>query len=151
MRYVTVLLLVILSASCATSGKKVFSNDEGAIRGYDPVAYFTDGGPKEGMDTITHQYNGAIWRFATEEHRELFTADPEKYAPQYGGYCAYAMANGFFVSTDPNAWHIHEDKLYLNYSLGVRERWRKDIPSYITKADKNWAESIPSQISAEVR
>jgi YHS domain-containing protein len=132
----------MLTVSCAHTGERVFIHEGSAIRGYDPVAYFTNGEPTQGKETISYQYSGATWQFATEDHRDVFVADPEKYTPQYGGFCAYAMANGFFVSTDPHAWQIHEDKLYLNYSEGVRERWRKNIPKYVAKADENWAEAF---------
>lgn len=109
-----------------------------AIDGYDPVAYFTDGKPVKGSKDHEFDWQGATWRFASAEHRDLFAADPEKYAPQYGGYCAYAVANDSLAGIDPEAWTIHEGKLYLNYSAKIRQQWSEDIPGYIAKADANW-------------
>ena len=113
-----------------------------AIGGYDAVAYFEDGRSIEGEKNITHEYLGAIWRFATAAHRDAFAADPERYAPQYGGYCAFAVSKGYTAAGDPDAWTIHEDKLYLNYSKSVREQWRQDIPGNVAKADVNWPEIL---------
>jgi hypothetical protein len=109
-----------------------------AIEGYDPVAYFTDGKPVAGRPGLEHAWQGATWRFASAEHRDLFAADPGKYAPQYGGYCAYAVAKGKTATIDPEAWSIVDGKLYLNYSLKIRATWEEDIPGYIAKADRNW-------------
>lgn len=109
-----------------------------ALRGYDTVAYFTQGKPVEGSDDYTYDYMGAEWRFSTAEHLAMFKADPEKYAPQYGGYCAWAMANGDTASAEPDLWTIHEGKLYLNYSRSVNERWKADMLNFIEQADAEW-------------
>jgi YHS domain-containing protein len=109
-----------------------------AIKGYDPVAYFTDGKPVEGKQEFAYEWKGAKWFFANAEHRDQFKASPEKYAPQYGGYCAYAVANGKTADIDPKAWKIVNGKLYLNYDLDVQKKWQTDIPGYIDKANKNW-------------
>ena len=109
-----------------------------AIEGYDPVAYFTDGAPVEGKDEFEHEWMGATWYFASAENRDLFVADPEKYAPQYGGYCAYAVAQGGTASIDPEAWHIENGKLYLNLNKDIQAIWQQDVPGYIAKADGNW-------------
>jgi len=109
-----------------------------AIEGYDPVAYFTEGKPVEGSDEYTHEWNGATWQFANAEHLELFKADPEAYAPQYGGYCAYAVAKGSTASIDPEAWDIVDGKLYLNYSKGVQQTWQADRDSYLQQSEANW-------------
>jgi YHS domain-containing protein len=109
-----------------------------AISGTDPVSYFKDGRPIEGKSNITYEWNGATWRFASNENRDLFAAAPEKYAPQYGGYCAWAVSQGYTASTDPEAWSIVDGKLYLNYSKAVRKQWEQDIPGNIKSADKNW-------------
>jgi YHS domain-containing protein len=109
-----------------------------AIGGYDPVAYFTDGKAVEGKDSLEFKWNGATWRFTSQDHLNAFKADPEKYAPQYGGYCAWAVSQGYTASSDPYAWKIVGDKLYLNYSPGVQANWMKDIPGNIAKADANW-------------
>lgn len=117
---------------------RVFSRRGAAINGYDPVAYFTDDKPVRGSEDFTSEYDGAVWRFASAESKATFDADPETYAPQYGGYCAWAVANGYTAKTDPDAWSIEGGKLYLNFSKGVRRRWLKDVPGNIAKGDANW-------------
>jgi YHS domain-containing protein len=109
-----------------------------AVGGYDPVAYFTDGKPVAGSKDITLEHEGATWRFASEANREAFKADPAKYAPQYGGYCAYAVSQGYTAKGDPNAWSVVDGKLYLNYDLNVKKTWEKDTAGYISKANANW-------------
>ncbi|HEX6318414.1 MAG TPA: YHS domain-containing (seleno)protein [Burkholderiales bacterium] len=116
----------------------VFSDASGAIRGYDPVAYFTEGRPVKGSKEFTHRWNGAEWRFASAENRARFAAAPEKYAPQYGGYCAFGVAGGYAVKIEPDAWSVVDGKLYLNYDRSVQASWKKDVPGYIRKADANW-------------
>lgn len=109
-----------------------------AIDGTDPVAYFTAGKPVEGSSDFTHDWNGATFRFSSAENRDLFAANPEKYAPQYGGYCAWAVSQGYTASTDPEAWKIVDGKLYLNYSKSVQQTWEQDIPGNIASGDANW-------------
>ncbi|MEO8195370.1 MAG: YHS domain-containing (seleno)protein [Thermoanaerobaculia bacterium] len=109
-----------------------------AIDGWDPVAYFTDSKPVEGNKQFTFEWNGAIWHFASAAHRELFVQAPEKYAPQYGGYCAWAVSQGYTADIDPQAWKIEGGRLFLNYSLDVQKKWAVDIPGNIVKADANW-------------
>ena len=109
-----------------------------ALKGYDPVAYFAQGKPVQGKPEITASHEGATYRFASAANRDAFAAAPGKYAPQYGGYCAYGMASGYKAPIEPDAWTIVEGKLYLNYNQSVRSRWSSDIPGYIRKADTNW-------------
>lgn len=110
-----------------------------AIKGYDPVAFYEDGKPVKGSDKYEYKWRDAKWRFASAEHRDLFQANPENYAPQYGGYCAWAVSQGSTANVDPkNAWKIVEGKLYLNYNVKIQEKWAKDIPGNIKKADANW-------------
>jgi hypothetical protein len=109
-----------------------------AVDGYDPVAYFTEGKPVEGKKEFTTEWNGAKWRFASAANRDLFVAEPAKYAPQYGGYCAWAVANNYTADADPEAWAVVDGKLYLNYDEKVQEKWRQDVPGNIAKADQNW-------------
>ena len=116
----------------------VFSTEDGAIRGYDPVAYFTEGKPVKGDPGISTAWNDATWYFASAENLATFIADPDKYAPAYGGYCAYAVANGYTATTEPDAWSVVDGRLFLNYSKRVKQRWAKDINGYVTKADANW-------------
>lgn len=124
------------SAMAATP--EIYAEDGIAIDGTDAVAYFTEGAPIAGDEAITFDYMGATWRFASEENRDMFAADPAAYAPQYGGYCAFAVSKGATAPTAPDAWTIVDDKLYLNFSTSVRERWRQDIPGNIAAADANW-------------
>jgi hypothetical protein len=109
-----------------------------AVGGYDPVAYFTEGKPIQGKPEITLEHQGATWRFASVANKEAFAANAVKYAPQYGGYCAYAAAMGYTAKGDPTAWSIVGDKLYLNYNAETKATWEKDIAGYISKADANW-------------
>jgi len=109
-----------------------------AVGGYDPVAYFTQSKPVPGSKDLTLQHEGATWRFASAENRAAFEANPAKYAPQYGGYCAYAVSQGSTAKAEPDAWTIHDGKLYLNYDKSVRAIWEEDIPGYVKKADANW-------------
>ena len=135
------LLAVILglAAGAAAALEPVFSTSSGgAIRGYDPVAYFTEGRPVEGKSAHRFEWMGATWSFASAENRAAFEADPEKYAPRYGGYCAWAVSRGYTASIVPEAWRIVEGALYLNYSLAVREQWAKDLPGNIARAEVNW-------------
>jgi YHS domain-containing protein len=111
-----------------------------AIEGTDPVAYFTDGKPVAGSEDITVEWHGATWRFASAENRAKFEADPEKYAPAYGGYCAWAVSQGYTAGIDPEAWRIVDGTLYLNYNKSVQQRWAQDVPGNIEKADANWPE-----------
>ncbi|MEM8797758.1 MAG: YHS domain-containing (seleno)protein [Pseudomonadota bacterium] len=116
----------------------VFANRRGAIRGYDPVAYFTDGKPVKGSNSLTTEWNGAKWSFASAENLATFEAAPAKYAPAFGGYCAWAVANGYVASTVPEAWDIVDGRLYLNFSLNVRTRWRVDVPGHVRSGNRNW-------------
>ncbi|MDX2307095.1 MAG: YHS domain-containing (seleno)protein [Hyphomicrobium sp.] len=109
-----------------------------AVGGYDPVAYFEKGSAIAGDPAITLEHSGATWRFQSEANRQAFKADPDRYAPQYGGYCAYAVANGYTAKGDPEAWKIVDGKLYLNYDKSVQAEWAKDIPGYVAKGDANW-------------
>jgi YHS domain-containing protein len=109
-----------------------------AVGGYDPVAYFSDGKPVKGAEDLTLQHEGATWRFASAENRSAFKADPAKYAPRFGGYCAYAVSKGYTAKAEPDAWTIHDGKLYLNYDKSVRAIWEQDIPGNVAKGNANW-------------
>ncbi len=138
---IPVLFTAVLAGTAGTAWAldPVFSTYlGGAIRGYDPVAYHTDGKPVKGKRAHRLEWKGATWSFASAENRGLFKADPEKYAPRYGGYCAFAVSRGYTASIDPDAWSIVDGALYLNYSLGVRDQWSQDIPGNIAKGDVNW-------------
>ncbi|HZT71450.1 MAG TPA: YHS domain-containing (seleno)protein [Terriglobia bacterium] len=132
-------LLVSVTAAFADKADPVFQDGSGvAIRGYDPVAYFTDQKPVKGSEQFTFAWMGATWRFATAAHRDQFAANPSQYAPQYGGYCSYAVSKGHTASIDPEAWRIVDGKLYLNYSKSVQQKWAQDVPGNIQKANQNW-------------
>ena len=113
-----------------------------AIQGYDPVAYFTEARPVKGLDSHAHTWMGATWTFASREHLELFKAHPERYAPQYGGYCAYGTARGYLVKIDPAQFRIVDGKLYLNYDADVQALWLKDVPGFIRAADAKYPNLI---------
>lgn len=106
-----------------------------AINGYDTVAYFTAGKPVQGRDNFVHEWMGAKWKFSSQANLELFKASPEKYAPQYGGYCAYGVAQGNLVKVDPDQFTVREGKLYLNYDADVQAKWLKDPAGFIKTAD----------------
>ncbi|MGD1803851.1 YHS domain-containing (seleno)protein [Dapis sp. BLCC M126] len=116
----------------------IFAENGVAIRGTDPVAYFQVGQPVQGNKQFTHNWMGVNWWFSSAKNRDLFVASPEQYAPQYGGFCAFAVANGYTAPIVPEAWSIVEGRLYLNFSLRVRARWERDIPGNIARADENW-------------
>jgi YHS domain-containing protein len=109
-----------------------------ALKGYDPVAYFTENKPAKGKAEFTARHEGATYRFASAANRDAFAAAPEKYSPQYGGYCAFGMAAGYKAPIEPDAWTVVDGKLYLNYNQSVRRQWSGDIPGYLRKADANW-------------
>ncbi len=112
--------------------------DTVAIKGYDAVAYFKDGKALKGNESFTFQWHDMTWYFLTKENRDLFAASPKKYAPQYDGYCAWAMTEARKAQTDPEVWKIVNGKLYLNCSKTAYEKWSRDIPGNIKKADANW-------------
>ena len=109
-----------------------------AIHGYDPVAYFTMNKPIEGKAKYTATYDGAIYRFASAENRDLFKSNTAKYAPQYGGYCAMGVALNKKLDVDPSAFYIADDKLYLNYNADVQKKWLQDVPANVHTADRVW-------------
>jgi len=132
-------LLMVNLAPAMAAEKPVYTgllNNLGA-GGYDVVSYFA-GTPAEGKKEFETSWNGAEWRFATAANRDLFLKTPEKYAPQFGGYCSWAVSQGYTAPGDPEVWSIVDGKLYLNYDKDVQTRWNKDIPGFIAAANKNW-------------
>ncbi|MBO6756145.1 MAG: YHS domain-containing protein [Roseibium sp.] len=128
----------LLSGAAFADEITTFVKDGAAIGGTDPVAYFTEGKPVEGSDSYTAVYDDVTWKFSSAENRDLFVADPAKYAPQFGGFCAFGAAMGFKVPVIPDAWKIVDGKLYLNNSLPVQERFETDVDKFITNATLNW-------------
>lgn len=123
------------------NAQETFQNRKGlAINGYDTVAYFTQGRPVKGDSRFSHYYNGATWQFVSTENKTLFIQKPESYMPQYGGYCAYAVSQGYTARIKPDAWQIVEGKLYLNYNKRIRRKWGEMSLEYIKLANRNWPE-----------
>lgn len=132
-------IFVLLLISCSHAKPPVNSGPDGiAIKGYDPVAYFTIGRSVKGSEQFTYEWKGAKWLFSLKEHLDLFTAAPDKYAPKYGGYCAYAVSQGTTADIDPDSWSIVDGRLYLNLNRDVQRFWSGNIKGYIEKADRNW-------------
>jgi YHS domain-containing protein len=109
-----------------------------AVGGYDTVAYFSIGEPTKGSSKFETEYQGATWRFSSQENLEMFRESPDDYAPQYGGYCAWAVSQGYTASGNPKNWTVVDNKLYLNYDDKIQDRWESDIPGFIARADENW-------------
>ncbi len=106
-----------------------------AINGYDTVAYFTAGKPVKGQDALATEWMGAKWKFSTQAHLDLFKANPEKYAPQYGGYCAYGVVHDNLVKVEPDQFTVRDGKLYLNFDADIQAKWLKDPAGFIKVAD----------------
>ncbi|HEX7373631.1 MAG TPA: YHS domain-containing (seleno)protein [Steroidobacteraceae bacterium] len=134
-----------MTAATALAGE-YFEKDGVALRGYDPVAYFTDGKPTKGTSAHAYEYKGSKFYFATAANQRQFARDPAKYAPQFGGFCALGTANGYKVSTQPDAFAVVDGKLYLNHDLKVLGLWQADAPGYITKAQEKWPEVSKSTL-----
>ena len=128
--------------SATAAKREIFAPGGMAIRGYDPVAYFTEGKPVAGKPEFTHVWKSATWYFSSAANRDKFRQDPERWAPQYGGYCAYGVAQGYAVKIEVDQWSVVDGKLYLNYDRSVQRTWKRDIPGYIRKADKNWPDVL---------
>ena len=136
--FVISLAAAMLLASASAIAGDYFEKDGVAIRGYDPVAYFTERKPLKGTSAYTAQHGGSVFHFASQGNRDAFVAAPARYAPQYNGFCAFGVAGGYKASIDPAAFTVVDGKLYLNYDQSIQRRWRGDIPGYVVKADKNW-------------
>lgn len=135
---ITFLLILISATGFAQTSGEIFVTKDGAIRGYDAVAFFSENKPVKGQSNLSIEWKNATWYFATKQNLELFKADPEKYAPQYGGYCAFGMAEGHKAPTQTETWTIIDNKLYFNYNADVKKEWSKDTKAFIEKADVNW-------------
>lgn len=139
MKRLILLTAMIVTAFVSKAQKaEVFSKSGQAINGYDPVAYFTQGKPVKGAKNLSYQWKDATWYFSSQHNLEDFKKAPEKYAPQYGGYCAYGLSDGHKAPTEPDAWTIVNGKLYLNYNTDVRSDWDKNRDERIKKADSYW-------------
>ncbi|MEM7177462.1 MAG: YHS domain-containing (seleno)protein [Pseudomonadota bacterium] len=122
---------------------EIYTDFQGhAIKGYDTVAYFTERKPVKGTTAYSHDWKGSTWLFASQEHRDMFAANPEKYAPQYGGYCAYAVTLGNTLPIDPTIFRIVDDKLYLNLNMGVHKKWLNKMPQMIARGNEQWPDAL---------
>jgi hypothetical protein len=138
-------VLAVATAACAAD--PVYVKDGAALSGYDPVAYFTESRAVKGSPHFEHEWRGVRWRFESTAHRNAFAASPEKYAPQYGGYCAYAVSRNYTAPGDPEAWKIVDGRLYVNYDKSVRALWEKELPEVIQRGDSHW----PAVLTAPAR
>ncbi|MFK8016345.1 MAG: YHS domain-containing (seleno)protein [Gammaproteobacteria bacterium] len=139
------LLLMLLPTGTALADKApVYTGvlSSTALKGYDTVAYFSEGKPVKGNKQFSTQWNGATWLFSSEENLNAFTKAPENYAPQYGGYCAWAVSEGYTASGDPKVWAVVDGKLYVNYNRKIGKRWQADRAAFIEKADANWPDVL---------
>lgn len=131
-----VLLFVTLQTKAQTS--EIFAPDSIALRGYDVVAFYTEGKAITGSDKFMYNWKNVKWLFASAEHLALFKANPANYEPQYGGYCAYGLARGYKAPTMADTWHIQENKLYFNYNQKVKTTWQKEQQRFIDSANHKW-------------
>lgn len=138
MKTIFATLVLGLAFTAYAAGENNVDSSGLGLKGYDPVAYFTEQKPVRGKPEFTATHEGATYRFASAANRDAFAAAPAKYAPQYGGYCAFGMAGGYKAPIEPDAWTVVDGKLYLNYNQSVRRQWSSDVPGYIRKADVNW-------------
>ncbi len=140
MKRVLVSVVLVAFSYLAFAQSKVFEKDGVAINGYDPVAYFTDGKPVKGESQFQLKWNNATWQFASKANLEKFKSQPEKYSPQFGGFCSFGVSKGYKVKSEPDAWTIVNNKLYLNYNLQVKDDWSKDRDNLISVAEKKWTD-----------
>ncbi|OLF74132.1 hypothetical protein AWH62_08320 [Maricaulis sp. W15] len=131
-------LAALFLAGIADAGEPYLDRDGRPVGGHDVVSYHTSDAPLPGLDSITAEYNGVTWYFATEDNRDLFVANPARYAPAYDGHCAYALANDRKVRSDPLAYRVVDGVLYMNFSASIQERWERDIPGYLEQSEANW-------------
>ena len=141
---VALLLLCIVATPTLAAKSKINTTLLGnlAVDGYDPVAYFTEGAPTKGSRKFTLEWQGANWRFASQESLDAFRSEPERYAPAYGGYCAWAVSQGYTAGIDPQAWRIVDGRLFLNYNRKVQKTWEADRANLIEQADRNWPQVL---------
>ena len=135
---VSMSFLLFISVAALAQKSEIFNTSEGAIHGYDPVAYYKENKPVKGDKKYSLSWKSANWYFASQQNLDAFKANPGMYAPQYGGYCAYGLANGHKATTEPDAWLISDGKLYLNYDKDIQVKWKKKQAEYIQDANKNW-------------
>jgi YHS domain-containing protein len=133
-----VVLFIVGAAVSTVAFASDYAHSTPGLSGYDPVAYFTEGKPVKGSGFHTAVHEGVTYAFASEEHLKQFQADPQKFLPAYGGYCAYGLAVGKKFVADPEVWRIVRGKLYMNLDKNIQGKWEKNIEGYIKQADANW-------------
>lgn len=136
------ILLLLANFIVLGQSEKVYATKKGAIDGYDPVAYFVNQQPQKGSSDFEYSWNGAKWYFASQENLNSFSKEPQKYTPQFGGYCAYAVSQGYTYAINPEAWKIVNGKLYLNYSKSIQKKWESNQADLIKQAELNWPKLI---------
>ncbi|KAA3624927.1 MAG: hypothetical protein DWQ08_09830 [Proteobacteria bacterium] len=142
-----VTMVFALPALVFAAGPEVNVDSNGvAIHGHDPVAYFEQGAAVKGVPEYRHEFQGAVYHFSGAKSRDTFAANPEKYVPEFGGYCAMGTVMGKKLDVDPNSWRIVDGKLYLNVNADVQKRWLSDVEKHIAQAEAKWPElrNIPA-------
>jgi hypothetical protein len=139
-KIITLSLFIVFAINAQSQKSEIFSVEGKAIKGYDVVSFFTEGKAEKGYDSISVSWKNTTWLFASQLNATAFKQNPEKFAPQYGGYCAYGAADGHKAPTQIETWTILNDKLYFNYNLKVKDFWNKNQAELIKKADSNWVE-----------
>lgn len=139
-------LLLLIVSTAARADTPVFHSDDGtAISGFDVVAYFDQGEPVAGDPAHAVMWKGAVWLFSSAQNQETFERNPRAFAPQFGGYCAYAMSQGYLAGTDPAAWRIDDGKLYLIHDVNILEMWAQDISGHVIRANAQWPQILFEQ------
>ena len=141
--FIPFLTTTLMAVSADDGGGAINAPDGVAVHGYDAVSYFAEDGPQEGKASISTVWSGVEWRFASQENKDLFLADPEKYAPQYGGYCAWAVGRGYLADIDPQQYVIRDGRLFLNFNGVINLRFKSRLKANINTADQNWPEIKP--------
>ncbi len=136
--FLAILFWFVIGLPTFAQESKIFNTNGIAVNGADVVGYFTEGRAIAGDESFSTQWNGAKWLFSSAQNLAMFEANPDRYAPQYGGYCAFGVAMNKKFDTDPEAWKVVDNKLYLNLDKSVQKRWLEDTAGYITSADSNW-------------
>lgn len=139
MKRFIIILFVLVAGNLAAQPVSYFNSNGVAIKGYDPVAYFKQNAAVKGEKQFAYSWQGSEWYFASEENMNAFKAEPARYAPQFAGFCAYGVSENHKSPTEPDAFTIVNDKLYLNYNMKVRELWRKNTDERIKQGETNWA------------
>jgi len=136
---IAAVVLFVVTAATSAAAQRVNADRQGlAVKGYDVVAYFVDGRAVSGDARFEHTVDGVRYRFASAANRDRFAREPQRFLPQYGGFCAFAVSRGHTADTDPLAWRIVDGRLFLNYDRSVQREWEGDVKGNVAKADTNW-------------